>query len=113
MGVRVTLDKAAVKARVEAASRKATIIVANELLKDSNYYCREDSGELKRSAIRASKLEEGKLIWNTPYAKRMYYIGNPVKDKNRNASLMWAQKAADNHREKYIKMAQKAVKEEV
>lgn len=111
--VKVTLDKSVVMAKVLSASEKATAIVANELLKDANYYCREDTGELIKSSIRASQPEEGKLIWDTPYAKQMYYAGSPSKDTNPNASLLWAQKAADENREQYIEMAQKVIKEEV
>lgn len=113
MSVTVTLDKAAVRARVEAVSKRGTSIMANELLKDANHYCREDSGELERSAIRASRPEEGVLIWDTPYAKRTYYTGSPVKDRNPNASLMWAEKAAKENKEKYERMLSKVVKEEV
>lgn len=113
MGVKVTFDKQSVKAKIQNASKKATYVIANELLKDANYYCREDTGELNKSAIRASKLEEGLLVWDTPYAKTMYYMGSPVKDRNPNASLMWAHKASDENREAYIEMAQKVIKDEV
>ena len=105
--VEVTLDKNEIILRVKKMQGKATEIISNELLKDSNYFAREDTGELIRSSIRASRLEEGELIWDTPYAKRMYYVGNPSKDTNPNASLMWAQKAADKNKEKYQRMIDK------
>ena len=111
--VTVTLDKEAVKARVEAAAQKCTAVFANELLKDANFYCREDSGELIRSSIRASKPEEGLLIWDTPYAKRMYFTGRPVTDRNPNASLMWVHRAANENKDKYIRMLKKIIKQEV
>lgn len=110
MAVKVTLDKAAVVARIAADSKKATTKVANELLKDANYYCREDTGELERSAIRASRPEEGVLIWDTPYAKAAYYTGTPSKDRNPNASKLWAQKAVDENRDYYQELAQKTIK---
>ena len=109
MSVKVTLNKAAVNARVQATSAKGTFIMANELLKDANYYCREDTGELIRSAINASQPEKGLLIWNTPYAKKMYYIGSPSKDRNPNASLQWADRAAKENKDKYNRMLQKLV----
>lgn len=109
MSVKVTLNKAAVAARVQTASAKGTTIIANELLKDANYYCREDTGELERSAIRSSQPEKGLLIWNTPYAKKMYYIGSPSKDRNPNASLQWADRAAKENKDKYNRMLQKLV----
>jgi len=105
--IEVTLDKNAVLLKINKMQGKTTKIIANELLKDSNYYAREDTGELIRSSIRASKLEEGELVWDTPYAKMMYYVGSPSKDTNPNASLLWAQKAADENKEKYQRMIDK------
>lgn len=104
--VEVHFDAARVKARVEAANKEATPIITNEFIKDSNYYCREDTGELERSAIRASRPEEGLAIWDTPYAKKMYYTGTPSRDRNPNASLMWGHKAARKNKAKYARMAQ-------
>ncbi|MPW26258.1 minor capsid protein [Alkalibaculum sp. M08DMB] len=113
MGVTVTFNKQAVKARISTATEKGTYILANELLKDSNYYAREDSGELIRSSIRASNIKKGTLIWDTPYAKKMYYVGSPSRDKNPNASTLWAQKAADENKEKYLRIVQKVMDNEV
>lgn len=113
MGVKITFDAAAAKARIEASSKKAITVVSNELLKDANFYCREDTGELIRSAIRASKPEEGLLVWDTPYAKTAYFVGHPSPDTNPNASLMWAQKAADENRKTYKEMWQKVIEKEV
>lgn len=113
MGVTVTFNKQAVKARVRTATEMSTFILANELLKDANNYAREDSGELIRSSIRASNVKKGHLIWDTPYAKRMYYVGSPSKDKNPNATLMWAHRAKAENNKKYIQMLKKIIKEKV
>jgi hypothetical protein len=107
MSVRVELNKAAVMARIKNAAADATPVITNEFIKDANYYCREDTGELERSAIRASRPEDGLAVWDTPYAKRMYYTGRPSLDRNKNASLMWAHKAARKFKAKYQTMAQK------
>ena len=56
--------------------------MSNEALKDANVFAREDTGELIHDSARSSEPEKGRLIWNTPYAKRMYYTGTPVKDIN-------------------------------
>lgn len=106
-GVTVTLDKAAVMARIKGAAAEATPIITNEFIKDANYYARHDSGEMIRSSIRASKPDDGLAVWDTPYAKRVYYTGNPSHDRNKNASLMWAHKAARKFKAKYQSMAQK------
>lgn len=112
-GFKVTFDKKSVAARVQKAADRATFIMANELLKDANKYVRKDSGKLEKSSILSSQPEKGVLIWDTPYAKRVYYTGTPNTSENPNASKMWAHKAHQENREKYQEMAQKVIKEDV
>ena len=78
--------------------------VANEALKDANFYARLDSGEMIRSSIRASQPEKGTLVWDTPYARRVYYAGHPSLESNPNASLLWAHKGWTENRDRYLKM---------
>lgn len=113
MRVKVEFNKSAVKARVEGAKNKGLTIITDAFVKDANFYCRQDSGELMRSAIRVSEPEKGRAIWDTPYAKRMYYTGTPAKDVNPNASLMWGHKAALQNNDKYQRMLQKIIDQEV
>ncbi len=68
-------------------------------------YTRFDTGELMRSAKTASEFKEGRLIWDTPYARRAYYIGKPSKDKHPKATLQWAHVAYKNNRKRIAKMA--------
>ena len=111
--VKIEFDKAKLKAKIETASKKGVKEVCNEALKDANYYARFDTGEMIRSSERASRPEDGELVWDTPYAKRVYYTGTPSTDKNPNASTLWAHKGyAENH-EKYNRILEKVAKQEV
>ena len=112
-GFNVTFDKKGVAARVQKAADRATFIMANELLKDANKYARMDTGQMIKSSQIASQPEKGVLVWDTPYAKRVYYTGTPNTSENPNASKMWAHKAHQENREKYQRMAQKVIKEDV
>ncbi len=98
-------DKHALMAQVEKLKDKAIAVVANEALKDANYYARMDTGEMIRSSERASRPDEGLLVWDTPYARRMYYTGAPSLDTNPNASLMWAHRGYSENHTKYNRMA--------
>lgn len=113
MGVRITLNKSLVTKRVKKAESKLVTVISNELLKDANYYARHDTGEMIDSSITASEPEKGRLVWDTPYAKEAYYTGTPSKDKNPNASLLWAKVANDKNKDKYLRMAKKIVDTEV
>jgi hypothetical protein len=99
--VHVEFDTVKLMARIEADTKKGITAVANEALKDANYYARKDSSEMVRSSIRASRPEEGELVWDTPYAKKVYYTGTPSKDNNPNATLMWAHRGYAANRAKY------------
>ena len=50
-----------------------------------------------------SDFEKGKVIWQTPYARRLFY--NPQynfsKDANPNARGLWAEHAKSVHKDKY------------
>ncbi len=113
MAVRVEFNKEAVRLRVRAASEKATFAMATQALKDSNSYAKLDQGQLIDSSIIASDLAGGFLVWDTPYAKKQYYTGNPSKDVNPSASLMWAHKARAQYGEVWRKIGQQKIDEGV
>lgn len=105
--LRVRFNKKKVEARLSGICKKGTFILATELLKDANYYARMQSGELIRSSLRASEPEKGILRWDTPYARRVYYVGSPNAFTNPNASLMWAHRASKENRRKYLEIIKK------
>lgn len=111
MGVRVEINKDAVRARIEAANKKALYVVSEQALGDCNYYCRVDQGTLRDSSERSSDLKNGQLVWDTPYAKRVYYTGSPSHDINPNASLMWCEVAQNQHGKDWEKVYEAALRD--
>ncbi|MCA1183487.1 minor capsid protein [Bacillus licheniformis] len=91
----VQVDIGNIPDRVEEFNREAQFLLSSEVLKDSNYYAPMDTGALISSSERSSDFENGRLIWDTPYARRLYY--NPQykfsKDKNPNARGLWFEAA--------------------
>jgi len=71
--------------------------IGAQVLTDCNRYARDDTGRLIASSRRASDLPNGRLIWRTPYAKRVYYTGTPSHAKNPGASLRWCERAKALH----------------
>ena len=106
----VDINYQAIQQKINAKTDRIKLVVSNEFLKDANYFCREDTGETKRSGIRFSLLTEGKIIWKTDYVRKIYYFGSPVKDRNPNASLMWGHKAKDKNMSKYQSIADTIVR---
>ena len=109
--VTVTLDRARVKARIKAGIDKMIPAVAEQALADCNYFAKRDQGTLIESSETSSDIQNGELVWNTPYAKKQYYSGTPSKDVNPNASLMWCEKAHDTYGADWEKIAQKQFEE--
>lgn len=72
---------------------------------DCNRYVRIDKGTLRKSSYSASQPDKGLIIWNTPYARRVYYTGTPRTTKNALASLQWCEKAKGQYMDKWRKMA--------
>lgn len=111
--VKVEFDKNAVAAKITLARDVGIAALGTQALKDANYYCRKDSGTLIESSQIASRPEKGELIWNTEYARTMYYSGVPSKDVNQNAELMWAHKAYSEHHKDYEEILERAIKKHV
>lgn len=74
MPVKIQINPNKVEARVQNVW-KADVLPAlsEEILADCNEYCKEDHGTLIASSNTHSRLSEGILIWQTPYAKRQYW----------------------------------------
>ena len=82
-------------------------MLASQILKDCNRYCKEDTGMLIISSYIHSDLKKGRLIWRTPYAARQCYeIPTAYKDVNSNASWRWCEVAKQNHGTDWGRQAQ-------
>lgn len=110
MPVKIIINRKGVETRVEYAFKNGMGVLANEILNDCNQYCKMDTGNLIASSYIHSKLDEGKLIWQTPYARRQYWaIRTAYKDENPNASWKWCEVAKKKHLEQWKKQAQRAL----
>lgn len=108
MANKVIFDTAKVKKKIsKRIDTKVQAALDQRILADSNYYAPEDEGFLKQSGITFSKIGEGKLEWNTPYAVKQYYsLPNKSKDKNPNARMKWFEVAKKSNKDKWLKLAQ-------
>lgn len=110
MDVKVTLNKTAVRERLEKQHKKAQFAMSQQALKDCNYYCKQDQSGLINSSQTHSDFENGVLCWSTPYARKQYYLDSTCQDVNPNASKMWAHKAASEHKEEWKAIYEKVFK---
>lgn len=91
-GITIKLDNpAATAAKLKRAFHAALPKASEQMISDCNTYVRMKDGPLANSA----HPENGgrQLVWQTPYAKKVYYTGTPWKGRNPLASLRWCEKA--------------------
>jgi hypothetical protein len=107
----VQLELGHIQSQIEEAVDAAQMQLDQEVLKDSNYFIPKDTGELERSSLRASQIGKGKLVWDTPYARKLYH--NPQynfsKDTNPNAQGLWFEAAKAWFISDWIRMTQQAI----
>lgn len=110
MPIRVEINQTAVGAKITGAWSKGLALLTEEIMGDCNKYCKEDTGILKASALTHSLPKEGKVIWQTPYARRQYWeIQTAHKDKNPRATWKWCEAAKQACKEQWRKQAQRAL----
>lgn len=108
MPVKIMINRHAVEAAVRGAWEKGLPLLSEEVLNDCNQYCKEDTGALIASSQIHSKLKEGVLVWQTPYARRQYWeIRTAYRDVNPHASWKWCEVAKRAHADRWQKQAQK------
>jgi hypothetical protein len=85
-----------------------------EILKDVSPYVKRDEGALQASGLDHSVPKEGKLVWETPYARRQYWeIPTAVTDINPKATWKWFEVAKAEKMSLWARKIDRAVKNEL
>ena len=95
-----------------AALQKAQYALAQEAAKLIDSYVPFDTGTLKNSVNLASKYDEGLLVYNTPYARRQFYLhpeGECLHGENGLRGSYWGQRALADYGEAIAYIATQAV----
>lgn len=108
MAVKITFDKDKTVSKITNTFNSKMGMLASEILNDCNQYCKEDTGMLIASSFLHSRLDEGKLIWQTPYARRQYWeIRTAYQTVNHSASWRWCEVAKKRHMGQWERQAQR------
>lgn len=97
-----------------AALQKAQFAVAQKAALLIDPYVPFDTGTLKNSVNLASKFDEGLLVYNTPYARKQYYLHAQGSDLRGDTGLRgsyWGQNALADYGEAIAFLAAQAVTE--
>ena len=99
-----------------AALQKAQYAFSQEAALLIDPFVPFDTGTLKNSVNQASKFDEGLLVYNTPYARKQYYLHAQGSDLRGDTGLRgsyWGQRAIAAHKDELIQFARNAVKKEL
>ena len=108
MCVRVELG--GVAERIEQLRRAALRAAAKQALQDCNEYCPKDGGGLIASSYRHSDVENGRLVWATPYARRRFYRSYPSERMSGRTSG-WTEHAKRAHLSDWERAAQRGMED--
>ena len=109
MPVRVKVNANDCAAKVMGAWNNALRALSNQILNDCNQYCKVDQTGLRSSSYAFSKPEDGKLIWQTPYARRQYWAIPTALTPG--TTWKWCETAKAKHRGDWEKIAQKGLRD--
>lgn len=107
----VEMDILKVASRISGSLVRVQAALDEQVLKDSNYFCPEAEGTLQASGVLATKIGSGEVIWDMPYAHRLYVHPeyNFSTDKNPNARGKWFEEAKARHLPEWLAKAQAAI----
>ena len=109
MPVKILIDQHKVGARIMGVWNKDVIgPLSNEILADCNEYCKEDQRTLIMSSLIHSRPEIGRLIWETPYAKRQYWEIRTSLTPGR--TWKWCETAKQKHKSRWQQLAERGLR---
>ena len=110
MAVRINISENKIQIKMDNTWNNGLAMLSSEILNDCNQYCKEDTGTLIASSLVHSRPQDGKLVWQTPYARRQYWaIRTAYKTVNPNATWRWCEHAKQRHLQQWQAQAQRLV----
>lgn len=100
----------------QAAFEKAQFAFSQKVAAVVDPYVPFDTGTLKGSVRTASDFKGGILVYNTPYARRQYYLhpqGEGLHGDSRLRGSYWGQRALADHKEELVRFAKAAARTEL
>lgn len=108
MSVKIEINGDRIAAKIDNNWKSGLEMLSSQILRDCNEFCKMDTGMLIMSSYIHSRLKEGLLIWNTPYAARQYYEIKTANTQggNPNATWRWCEVAKQRYQARWVRQAQ-------
>lgn len=82
-------------------------VIDSEVLRLNNSYIPKDTGQLIRSGQQSTEIGSGEVVYQTPYARKQYYI--PMEHEGQRTNYWFEHMKADGGKEKILNAARKAL----
>lgn len=102
----IDINKALKRLGVEENGRVQKVI-DSEVLRLNDSYIPKDTGQLIRSGQQNTEIGSGEVVYQTPYARKQYYI--PMEHKGQRSEYWFEQMKANGGKELIINAARKAI----
>ena len=109
MPVRINVNSRQITGKVTNAWQKGLYALTARVREDCNLYCKEGQHTLIDSSYEHSKLDEGLVIWQTPYARRQYWEIKTSLTPGR--TWKWCEKAKKKFKKDWQRMAEKGLRD--
>lgn len=111
---RIEIDTQKVADRFKPRYERAQKYLDSTVLQDCHDYVPMRTGNLAGSGIRGTKIGSGKIVYNAPYAKKIYYAQNRhfSKAQHPQACAQWFEKAKAVKKEEWLNGVNKIIKGE-
>lgn len=95
VSVKIEFDVNALARKYQSRAKVAQTILDESVMKDTDPYVRYRTGALARSVQTASFIGAGLVIYDTPYAKKVYYDrkSSVTRDVHPKATPFWFEKS--------------------
>lgn len=108
MPIKIRIDPNKVGLKVMGAWDESLLPLSSQILQDCNQYVKVDQHTLESSSYTASDLKNGKLVWDTPYAKRQYWAIQTSLTPGR--TWKWCETAKRKYKEDWQRLAEKLLR---
>lgn len=102
--VDIQLDTTALLGRFDKRHEAAQVFLDSEVMRTTEPYVPMDTGTLARSVQLATKPGSGQVLYDTPYAKKLYYGLNMdfATDKHPKATAKWLEASKSVHLKDWV-----------
>lgn len=112
VSVRIEFNSEALARKYRSRAKVAQKVLDESVIADTNPFVRYRTGALARSVQTASRVGQGAIIYDTPYAQKVYYDtkSRVTRDIHRDATPFWIEASKKKNLKTWTAAVEKILK---